>query len=88
MKKIEIFSGCMNSSTRIDGIDINDIPLDELRTKVKTLVDSGNASTLKEILELLIEMDNNYELIDESNDKCGQCGDYIWDRVYQKVYKK
>ena len=86
MKKIEIFQGCRNCSTRIDGVGINDIPLDELKEKVKILIDKiGYNDELKVILELLIEQDSDFELTDEYDECCDQCGDYIWDRTYEKT---
>lgn len=85
MKKIEIFRGCMNDSTRIDGVDINDIEITELKKMIKLLIDDVNSNQeLKEILDILVDNDENYILTDEYNSECDQCGDYIWDRTYER----
>ncbi|MFW6312014.1 MAG: hypothetical protein ACOC1K_07255 [Nanoarchaeota archaeon] len=84
MKKIEILNGCTSSITRIDGVDINDIPLDELITKVKTLVETSPMSTLKDVIYPLLEDNKAYKLVDEYDGQCDQCGDYNWDRIFMK----
>lgn len=86
MKKIEIFQGCTNNNIRIDGIDFNDIPKEKIKDYLKNQIDNIDSEwTLSQLFEEFITDDFNYKLEEEYNEKCDQCGDYIWNRTYIKI---
>lgn len=85
INKVEIYQGCTNNTMKINGVDIEDIPIEDIKNIIKDSLDKVEEKYyLKQIFEELLELNEDLILEEESSDQCDQCGDYIWDRVYIK----
>ncbi len=95
MKKIFIAEGCFGPIVRVDG---EDIELSEHDTRTEEDVDklrmyiiqelTNNRKMLtsyewRDIIEIMASR-CQWNVIDESSDSCDQCGNYNWDKTYER----
>jgi len=95
MKNVYIAEGCFGPIVRVDGEDIdlyeNDPRSEEDVDKLRMYIIeelTNNRKMLstyewREIIEIIANR-CNWNVIDESSDSCDQCGNYNWDKTYER----
>lgn len=100
MKKIVISEGCFGPDVEIDGESlfvheydnrkpetIDNLQI-ELIEKLKLIRGGLGMNHWYQIAEIVTSVTNDFEFdVDESNegDSCGQCGNYNWKYVFNKI---
>ena len=76
--KIHYTTGCTFNDLSIDGQNVNDISIDELKDICKKLIDNYNDSDdLQQIIIDYIYNSDRAELDEYDSYKCETCGDYV-----------
>lgn len=94
MKKIFVGEGCFGPVVRVDGesmhLNENDTRTDEDVDKLRMIVIQEMIKNRKMLstndwMEIIQILGNSlqWNVIDQSNDSCDQCGNYNWDITYE-----
>jgi hypothetical protein len=95
MKEIFVGEGCFGPIVRIDGESMHlgeydertDEDIDKMRMDIiQELINNRKNISLydwSQIIEMIANA-SHWNLVSESNDSCDQCGNYNWDRTYEK----
>lgn len=76
--KIRYTTGCTFNDLSIDGQNVNDISIDELKDICKKLIDNYNDSDdLQQIIIDYIYNSDRAKLDEYDSYKCETCGDYV-----------
>jgi len=94
MKKIFIGEGCFGPIVRIDDESMHlgeydtrtDEDIDKMRMFIiHELTKNRKSLSTYEWMEIIQIIGNSsqWNVVDESNDSCDQCGNYNWDKTYE-----
>lgn len=73
--KLEYTSGCICDSLNVDGVEIMDMAIEDVRNVVRELLNrEQNLATLQDVFMSMISSQGVYE---HSKEPCDCCGDYI-----------
>lgn len=76
--KIQYTTGCTFNDLSIDGQNVNDISIDELKDICKKLIDNYNDSDdLQQIIIDYLYSSDRSKLDEYDSYKCETCGDYV-----------
>lgn len=84
MKEVDIFeieqgSHCFGPILKINGVDYEDVPVDDLKELINDMLTNNyNKESLLQVIVLECLGYLQSEQIEYDSHKCDQCGDYNW----------